>query len=175
MEMRMQQSASQRRILEQTGIKTVEELMYADLRKIGWDKSDAFYAAFRNLYYSYPRSEQNALMRQLENDPKIKARIEGKKQEEERIPLDDLAKETSKEKILSDLLIARRRTKEGTKEWNDLTKMIADYAKIKQDDIKTDEQPIRYFLPVNYPRSCKDCLIFQNKERKGKENLAGKK
>lgn len=63
--MRMQQSASQRRILEQTGIKTVEELMYADLRKIGWDKSDAFYAAFRNLYYSYPRSEQNALMRQL--------------------------------------------------------------------------------------------------------------
>lgn len=162
MNMRLQASAAMRNTMDKAHIGTVEELIYADLRRIGWDKSDAFYVSFRHLYGTYTKSQQTQVMNSLENDPDIKARIAGFKEGKDVIPLDELAKATSKEKILSDLLIARKRTREGTKEWNDLTKMIADYAKIKQDDIKTDEQPIRYHLPVHYPRSCKDCLIYQN-------------
>lgn len=147
--------------MNKTGIETVEELMYADLRRVGWDKADAFYAAFRHIYSTYPKREQMKVMTRLENDPKIKARIAGSTGEKE-ISLEALAKETSKEKILSDLVMARKRMREGTKEWAETTKMIADYAKIKQDEIKTDEQPIRYFIPVHYPRRCRDCLIYQN-------------
>lgn len=165
MDIRLQSSAMQRQILNKTGIETVEELMYADLRRAGWDKADAFYAAFRHLYGTYPKRDQAKVMARLENDPKIKARMAGSTGEKE-ISLEELAKETSKEKILSDLVMARKRMREGTKEWAETTKMIADYAKIKQDDIKTDEQPIRYFLPVHYPTSCKDCLVYQNGKQK---------
>ena len=166
MDMRLQTSAMMRDTMDKAKIETVEELIYADLRRSGWDKADAFYVSFRHLYSTYPRSEQTKIMRQLEADPHIKARMSGTDTDSNTIPLAELARETSKEKILSDLVIARKRTREGTKEWTDLTKAIADYAKIKQDDIKTDEQPIRYYLPVNYPTSCKNCLIFQNKEQK---------
>lgn len=171
--MRLQSSAIQRQIMDRTGIDTVEDLMYADLRRAGWDKADAFYAAYRHLYSGYKINEQKRIMNQLENDPNIKRRMNGT--EGKAIPLSELAKETSKEKILSDLVMARKRMREGTKEWAETTKMIADYAKIKQDEIKTDDKPIRYFLPVNYPTSCKNCLIFQNRERNGKEKLDGGK
>lgn len=161
MEIRLQSSASQRQVLDKTGISTVEELMYADLRRAGWAKSDAFYVSFRHLYSTYPKGEQMKIMTRLENTPSIKARIAGDTGEKE-ISLEELAKETSKEKILSDLVMARKRMREGTKEWAETTKMIADYAKIKQDEIKTDEEPIRYHLPVHYPTRCQDCLIYQN-------------
>lgn len=161
--MRLQSSATQREILSKTGISSVEELMYADLRRVGWDKSDAFYAAFHDLYSDYPMSQQKKLLKSFEGNPAIQQRImKTVKDDNGMIPLDELAKETSKEKILSDLVLARSKTKPGTKEWIDITSKIADYAKIKQDDIKTDEQPIRYHLPVHYPRTCRDCLIYQN-------------
>lgn len=166
MEMRLQSSITQREILNKTKIKTVEELMYADLRRVGWDKADAFYAAFRHLYSAYPLSQQKKLMSQLESDQHIKARIAGAEEGKNKISGEELSMETSKEKILSDLIVARKSMKLGSKEWGEYTKMIADYSKIKQDDIKTDDRPIRYFLPVRYPRSCSECLIYQNKTRK---------
>lgn len=164
--MRLQTTATLRQALDKARIDTVEELMYADLRRIGWTAADAFYVSFRHIYGDYPIRQQKAVMDALETNPRIKDRMTGMRPDNGIIPLDELNRETSKEKILSDLLKARKRTREGTKEWNDLTKMIADYAKIKQDDLKTDEQPIRYYLPVHYPTSCKKCLVAKNKERK---------
>lgn len=164
---RLQTSAEQRELLDKLKISSVEELIYADLRRSGWQKGDAFYAAFHHMYsleQGVTRSQQRQLIKQLENDVHIKARINDVEVKE--LSGAELAKETSKEKVLSDLVLAKKGTKEGSKEWIDLTKMIADYTKIKQDDIKTDEQPIRYYLPVNYPKSCKDCLIMQNKIKK---------
>lgn len=163
-------SAAQRKIFEETGIDSVEALIYADLRGAGWNTTDAFYAAYHNLYGMFPLKDQKRVVDNLEKSEIIKRRMEAVRQDtkqqngEETISLRDLARETSKEKILSDLVLARKRTKEGTKEWTDLTKAIADYAKIKQDDIKTDEQPIRYYLPLKYPRNCAECVIFQKKQ-----------
>lgn len=166
MEERLQASANVRAVMDKSGIESVEELVYADLRRIGWAKSDAFYVAFGRLYRSYTMVQQRKLLNEYETKPSIVARINNSIDTGGTIPLDELAKETSKEKILSDLLVARKRYKSGSKEWTDLTKAIADYAKIKQDDIKTDEQPIRYFLPVHYPTRCQDCLIYQQKNKK---------
>lgn len=154
---------TQRRIMEKTGISSVEDLMYADLRHVGWDKGDAFYAAYRHLYSKYKMPEQRKIMAAIEADPAVKKRIEGERETEKRLTGEQLAVETSKEKIISDLIIARKAMKPGTKEWGEYTKMIADYSKIKQDDIKTDEQPIRYYLPALYPTSCKDCLLKKKK------------
>lgn len=169
MEARLSSSSTLKNVMEKTGITSVEALIYADLRSVGWEKSDAFYAAFHHVYSGYRMTDQKKMMNTLEADKSIKARINRTADTEEVISAKDLAKETSKEKILSDLVVARRRMREGTKEWAETTKMIADYAKIKQDEIKTDEQPIRYFLPVNYPRSCADCLISQNEKKKKKK------
>ncbi len=167
MEERLQASASMRAVMEKTGIGTVEELIYADLRRMGWSKSDAFYVAFGRIYRSYTMVQQRKLLNEYETKPAIVARINNSVDAGAgTIPLDELAKETSKEKILSDLLVARKRYKSGSKEWTDLTKAIADYAKIKQDDIKTDEKPMRYFLPVHYPTRCQDCLVYQQKKKK---------
>lgn len=168
MEERLQASASMRAVMDKANIESVEELVYADLRRMGWSKSDAFYVAFGRLYRSYTMAQQRKLLNEYETKPAIVARINNSVDVGTgTIPLDELAKETSKEKILSDLLVARKRYKSGSKEWTDLTKAIADYAKIKQDDIKTDEKPIRYFLPIHYPTRCKDCLVYQQKNKNG--------
>lgn len=169
MDMRLQASAVQKELMEKTKIGSVEELMYADLRRAGWGQSDAFYAAFHHIYSSYPLGQQRKLMKQLEQNPYIKARIA--LVDKDKLSSSELATETSKEKVLSDLVLAKRRTKEGTKEWIDLTKMIADYTKIKQDDLKTDDQPIKYFIPVKYPRRCEECLIYKGKARKDGKDL----
>lgn len=154
-------SASLRQELDNTKIGTVEDLMYADLRHMGWTKQDAFYVSYHHVYGSMSITQQNRIATKIESNPYIKARIDNIRDKTMLSP-DEIAKETSKEKLLSDLLLARSRTKSGSKEWIDITAKIADYAKIKQDDIKTDDQPIRYHLPVHYPRTCKDCLIYQN-------------
>lgn len=165
MKERLQPSATLGRIMKDTGIGSVEEIVYADLRKAGWTQADAFYAAFWHLYSDLRPVDQKRIMTKLENSDAVRKRMGDTVKTDDMIPLGDLAKETSKEKILSDLLVARKRTRSGTKEWNDLTKMIADYAKIKQDDIKTTEQPIKYFVPVHYPNKCEDCLIYQNRRQ----------
>lgn len=171
METRLQTSSAIRSVLEKTKIETVEDLVYADLRRAGWNKSDAFYAAYWHIYSGYTMIQQNRMMKAIEDNPNIKARINdagGKMSKAE------LSSETSKEKVLTDLVLAKRRTREGSKEWIDLTKMIADYTKIKQDDIKTDDTPIRYYLPVKYPRRCDECLIYQQKKRNSSGNLEKK-
>ena len=52
--------------------------------------------------------------------------------------------------------------KEGSKEWTETTKLIADYNKIKQDEVDTQNDVIHFFLPQNYPTACSNCLLFKN-------------
>lgn len=166
---KIEPSEAQNITLQNTGIKSVEELAYADLRHSGWSKEDALKLAFAGMYDTYTQRDRREVVKELEEDKEIRRRIErldgSETASNTRISLKDLAAETSKEKILADLVIARRNTRQGTREWSDLTKMLADYAKIKQDDIKTDEQPIRYYIPAHYPTSCRNCLIGQNKKK----------
>lgn len=162
---RLSPSIGQTKIFEETGLETVEDLMYADLRASGWDKWDAFYAVFRDEPGEYTKKNTEKVIREMEHTPAIVRRMNRNKGgEAARLGDAELARETSKEKILSDLVIARRKMKEGTKEWAETTKMIGDYARIKQDDIKTDERPIRYYLPVKYPTSCENCLLRAKKK-----------
>ena len=146
--------------------------MYADLRAMGWSGADAFYAVYRDTYSTYPKREINKIIKRLDENPAIVSRMNIKEENinnRQELSSKELAYETSKEKILSDLIISRSKVKKNSKEWIDITKMIADYSKIKQDDIKT-EQPIMYHLPVHYPKNCKDCIIGKNMRGEVKKN-----
>lgn len=153
------------------GLVRPEYLCYAAMRAAGIGINDAWNTAFQNAGLTWDKNRLKAEQQKLENLDGVKKFIkeikkEGRSESTE-ISADELAKATSKEKILSDLLKARNLTKPSSKEWIDITAKIADYARIKQDEIKEEDTTIHYYLPVNYPKTCKDCLIWQNSKAIG--------
>ena len=86
----------------------------------------------------------------------------GRTSDKEELTPEELAKATSKEKILKDLVLAQRKAKYGSPEWLKIVAAIADYNKIKQDEIDTDNNTVMYYLPVSYPTRCSDCLLNKN-------------
>ena len=150
------------------GLKDARYLCYAAMRAAGIGINDAWNLTFQNAGLTWDKNRLKAEQQKLENlegvqlfISELKKERENKSQIEE-ISADDLAKATSREAILSDLLKARKLVKQNSKEWLDMTAKIADYARIKQDEIKEEDTTIHYYLPVNYPKTCKDCLIWQN-------------
>lgn len=150
------------------GLKDARYLCYAAMRAAGISINDAWNLTFQNAGLTWDKNRLKAEQQKLENlegvqlfISELKKERENKSQIEE-ISADDLAKATSKEAILSDLLKARKLVKQNSKEWLDMTAKIADYARIKQDEIKEEDTTIHYYLPVNYPKTCKECLIWQN-------------
>ena len=101
----------------------------------------------------------------LESVQKRIAEVQGKKAKNENadeLTQEELIKATSKEEILRNLVIAQRKQKFGSPEWQKTTAMIADYSKIKQDEIDTENNTVLFYLPVSYPSTCSDCLLFKN-------------
>lgn len=93
------------------------------------------------------------------------AEVQGKKVKNENadeLTQEELIKATSKEEILRNLVIAQRKQKFGSPEWQKTTAMIADYSKIKQDEIDTENNVVHYYIPLSMPRCCEDCIIFKN-------------
>lgn len=148
------------------GMKSAEYIIYADLRAAGWCKRDAWSVAFQGTGLNWDKAELEREMNKLESLESVKKRIADVQGEHsdsaDKLSPEELAKATSKEQILTDLVVARKKMKEGTKEWTEQTRLIAEYARIKQDEIQTEDTTVHYYLPVNYPQSCKDCLIFKN-------------
>lgn len=140
--------------------------IYASLRGTGFSMKDAWNVAFNGTGANWAKNVIEREMNKLESLESVQKRIEeikgtGTADKEELTP-EELAKATSKEKILTDLVITQSRQRKGTKEWQETTKMIAEYSRIKQDDIQVEDTTIHYHLPVNYPNKCSDCLLFKN-------------
>ena len=150
------------------GLKDARYLCYAAMRAAGIGINDAWNLTFQNAGTTWDKNRLKAEQQKLENLDGVQLFVSELKKERENksqideISADDLAKATSKEAILSDLLKARKLVKQNSKEWLDMTAKIADYARIKQDEIKEEDTTIHYYLPVNYPKTCKDCLLWQN-------------
>lgn len=152
-------------IKKKYGMAEPEYVIFADLKAAGWSSTDAWAVAFHGQGLHWAKNQFLAEIAKLEGLESVQNRIadvQGRKVQKDGLSADELAKETSKEKILTDLVLAKKMQKPGSKEWNDLTKMIADYNKIKQDEIQTEDTTVHYFLPVRYPNSCKECLIAKN-------------
>lgn len=150
------------------GVKDPRYYIYASLRGSGMSMRDSWAIAFQGFGFNWAKNvlerEMNTL-ESLESVQKRIAEVQGKKSKNEsadELSPEELAKATSKEQILTDLVIARRRMKEGTKEWTEQTRLIAEYARIKQDELQTEDSTCHFYLPVNYPTGKNDCVLFKN-------------
>lgn len=145
-----------------------EYKIYADLRAAGNAMRDSWAIAFQGYGFNWPKDTLEREMNKLESLESVQKRIaevQGKKAKNEsadELSPEELAKATSKEQILTDLVIARRRMKEGTKEWTEQTRLIAEYARIKQDELQTEDSTVHFFLPCNFPTGKNDCVLFKN-------------
>lgn len=146
------------------GMTEIGQYIYATLRATGWSVSDAWNIAFMNKGANWTKAalkEEQSKLEGLQSVQKCIKDLSGGSEKEELTP-EELAEATSKEQILADLVLARKKMKSGSKEWQDTTKMIADYTRIKQDDLQVEDTTVHKYLPINYPTSCADCLLFKN-------------
>lgn len=142
--------------------------IYASLRGSGMSMRDSWAIAFQGYGFNWPKGELEREMNILESQESVQTRIaevQGKKAKNENsdeLTQEELAKATSKEQILKDLVLAQRKAKYGSPEWLKIVASIADYNKIKQDEIDTENNTVLFYLPVAYPGTCSDCLLFKN-------------
>ena len=142
--------------------------IYASLRGSGMSIRDSWAISFQGEGFNWPKDTLEREMNILESQESVQKRIaevQGKKEKNENsdeLTQEELIKATSKEEILRNLVIAQRKQKFGSPEWQKTTAMIADYSKIKQDEIDTENNTVLFYLPVSYPRTCSDCLLFKN-------------
>ena len=143
--------------IKASGVKDPRYYIYASLRGSGMSMRDSWAIAFQGHGFNWTKDVLEREMNKLEALGSVQARIaevQGTKTENEKpdmISPEELAKATSKEEILKDLVIVKSRYKPGSKEWTEAVKMIADYNKIKQDELDTEDNTIHFFLPVRYP------------------------
>lgn len=147
--------------------------IYASLRGSGMPMRDCWAIAFQGEGFNWEKSFLEGEMNKLEAQESVQKRIaevqgmKAKNESADELSPEELAKATSKEQILTELVIARRRMKEGTKEWTEQTRLIAEYTRIKQDDLQTEDSTRHFYLPINYPTGKNDCILFKNGLCKG--------
>ena len=147
--------------------------IYASLRGSGMPTRDCWAIAFQGEGLNWEKSFFEGEMNKLEAQESVQKRIaevqgmKAKNESADELSPEELAKATSKEQILTELVIARRRMKEGTKEWTEQTRLIAEYTRIKQDDLQAEDSTRHFYLPINYPTGKNDCILFKNGLCKG--------
>lgn len=155
------------------GMKDPRYYIYASLRGSGMSIRDCWSIAFQGEGLNWDKSFLEGEMNKLEAQESVQKRIaevQGKKaknEDAEELSPEELAKATSKEQILKDLVLAQRKAKYGSPEWLKIVASIADYNKIKQDEIDTENNVCHFYLPVDYPHGKNDCLLFKNGLCKG--------
>lgn len=150
-----------------------ETKVFCDLIIAGWDREDAYiFSRLWNATYSQLMNRQD--MEKLLNENKAviayieekqeKAANKKKKAMQEAIEVteNDIADELSKETQLRELIRAKKMHPEGTKEWLDIKKMIADITRVKQDEIKDEDDLVHFYVPIQ----CHQCSLYLEKKKK---------
>lgn len=149
------------------GMKDPRYYIYASLRGSGMPMRDCWAISFQGEGFNWKKDALEREMNKLESLESVQKRIaevngiRDRNSGDELTP-EELAKATSKEQILKDLVIAQRKAKYGSPEWLKIVASIADYNKIKQDEIDTENNTVLYYLPLAYPRHCDECALFKN-------------
>ena len=149
------------------GMKDVRYYIYASLRGSGMSVRNSWMIAFQGTGCNWSKDALEREMNKLESLESVQKRIaevNGIRDENSGDDLtpEELAKATSKEEIMKNLVIAQRKQKLGSPEWQKTTAMIADYSKIKQDELQTEDTTVHFFLPCNFPTGKKDCILFKS-------------
>lgn len=62
---------------------------------------------------------------------------------------EEIANATSKQEQIKQLLIAKKDLVPGTKEWLDITKLIAEITQAKKDEMIGEDDTIHYYIPIS--------------------------
>lgn len=168
--MELSVSATTRRIARKYEL-TPEEMVFADLVSLGWAKSDAYTVAYRpGVTWS-----QQAIKQEIDSLTKskpVKKRIKDNKLLS--TPVTDIEDVTEKEESKKKGLFERATSKEDkiielqrmleenrgdASTWLKINQQIIDLTRMKQDEVKTEDNTRHYHLPVNYPTNCNNCLL----------------
>ena len=157
-----------------------EEMAFADLCATGWEPQDAFIVAFHKGSTWVKRALKDEVEKLLASES-VKNRMDetrsvlSKRQKEAIVNTakkdvsDIVSSAMSKEQMLYDLQTAKTGKEVGSKEWIEINKMIVDVTRMKQDEVKDENQTIHYYLPIDYPVSCEFCLRSRCNECKYKK------
>jgi hypothetical protein len=139
-----------------------DELAIADLVSCGWPKETAFTLVYRVGMAWEPKAlsteaseilnKTGAKKRRKEN----KERVEGTGDSKLKTGEKDILSSLSKENMLLDLAKARQKMVPGSKDWLDINKVIADLTRMKQDEVKTEDTTVHFYLPMQ----CHQCALY---------------
>jgi len=159
---------------------TPEQLAFADLVSQGWPEEDAWAVAIRKGATWNRQALKDEVAKLLASEAVQKRIAENKDvlqqsqieqiQQEMKDNADELLEmATNKEKKLIELQTILKKLKPGSTEYNKVNDQIINISRMKQNEVKTDDKTIHYYLPVNYPTGCNDCLYSRCEQCKYKK------
>lgn len=149
---------------------TPEQLAFADLVTQGWPEEDAWAVAIRKGATWNRAALKDEVAKLLANES-VQQRIAENKEVLRRAQIEKIQQDmkdnaddllelaTNKEKKLIELQSILKDLKPGSTEYNKVNDQIINISRMKQNEVKTDDKTIHYYLPVNYPTGCHDCLL----------------
>lgn len=155
-----------------------DELAIADLVSSGWASDVAFRLIYRVGASWLPEvvkreartimAKEGVKMRMKDNRARITEADKAKAEEGKKpVNIDDeedkaMLESVSKENMLLDLVKARTKMTVGSKDWLDVNKMIADLTRMKQDEVKTEDTTVHFYLPIK----CHQCSLYIKNKKK---------
>ncbi len=148
---------------------TPEQMAFADLITQGWPEEDAWAVAIRTGAVWNRTALKKEVAKLLASDA-VQKRIASNKdvlrdsqvkkiQKDMKDNADELLElATNKEKKLIELQTILKGLKPGSTEYNKVNDQIINISRMKQNEVKTDDKTVHYYLPVSYPTGCQDCL-----------------
>lgn len=152
----------------------VQEMACATMIACGWKDSDAYIASglFNPLFSDLTNTKN---MHELTNDNirfreyvnTIKKKVSAEKADEANVRISEMSDERmqdslSKENQLRELMSAKAQAVFGSKEWLDITKMIADITQVKKDKDADDDSTIHMYANL----TCKTCALYEEAKKK---------
>ena len=143
----------------------MQEKIMADLMAVGWKDQNAYVAAY-GFGPQYSDEYHKDQIRRITSRPEFARYLERTRKRYAKDSDDASAQEAfdpasvSKEQLLKDLLLARKKVAYGSREWIDMTKQIADITQAKKDEIKEEDTTIHFYLPL----ICDNCSLRLSKK-----------
>ena len=150
---------------------TPEQLAFADLVTLGWPEEDAWAVSIRTGAATWNRTAFKDEVAKLLATEAVQQRISENKEILRQSQIDRIQQDmkdnqdellelaTNKEKKLIELQSILKNLKPGSTEYNKVNDQIINISRMKQNEVKTDDKTIHYYLPVAYPTGCQDCLL----------------
>lgn len=150
---------------------TPEQLAFADLVTQGWPEEDAWAITIRTGASTWDRKAYKAEVAKLLASEAVQQRIADNKDVLQQSQIDKIQQDmqdnadellelaTNKEKKLIELQTILKSLKPGSSEYNKINDQIINISRMKQNEVKTDDKTVHYYLPVSYPTGCDDCLF----------------